>query len=184
MKIPFGLADYIIGEGANAIKFDGKENFQGDGGEVSIEPILEAVNVADFGATDYDDYLNGYTGTVTIVGAEHSLKLMETAMAFANPIVNTTNPATTVGLTDAAIGKSMREKGSQMRIHPREMGADASLDIVLYKVASVGTYTRSFANEQGKNELEFKMYPRDDADASKGSNFFYVGTKDPNGTAS
>lgn len=183
MRIPFGLADYTIGEGATAIKFDGKENFQADGGEVAIEPILEAVSVADFGASDYDDFINGFTGTITIVGAEHSLKLMETAMAYADKIVDTATPAVTVGLTDAKIGTSMRDRGTQMRIHPREMGADASLDIVIYKVASVGEYTRSYANEQGNNELSFKMYPRDGADASKGSNFYYVGTTDPNAVA-
>jgi hypothetical protein len=183
MKIPFGLADYTIGEGADLIKFDGVENFQAEGGEVSIEPILETVNVADFGESDYDDFINGYTGEVTIVGAEHSLKLIETAMAFADKIVDTATPTTTIGLTDAKIGTSMRSKGKKMVIHPREMGTDTSLDIVLYKVASVGEYSRSFANEQGTNELTFKMYPRDGADASAGANFFYVGNTDPNTTA-
>jgi hypothetical protein len=182
MKIPFGLADYTIGEGAEAITFDGKANFQADGGEISIEPILEAVTVADFGESDYDDFINGYTGEVTIVGAEHTLKLMETAMAYADRIVNTATPAVTVGLTDSKIGTSMRAKGKKMIIHPRDMGTDKSLDITLYKVASVGEYSRAFANEQGQNELTFKMYPRDGADASKGGNFFYVGTKDPNAT--
>lgn len=177
MKIPFGLADFTIGEGADIIKFDGKENFQADGGEISIEPILEAVNVADFGASDYDDYINGFTGEVTIVGAEHSLKLIELAMAYADKIMQTT---THVGMTDAKIGTSMRAKGKKMVIHPRDMATDNSLDITLYKVASVGAYGRTFANEQGQNELTFKMYPRDGADASKGSNFFYVGPTDPN----
>jgi hypothetical protein len=180
MKIPFGLADFTIGEGATAIKFDGLENFQADGGEVSIEPILQAVNVADFGASDYDDFVNGFTGTVTIVGAEHSLKLMETAMAYADKIVDAGTPAVTKGLTDSKIGTSMRSRGTKMTIHPREMGADKSNDIVLYKVASVGAYTRSYANEQGRNELSFKMYPKDGASAAKSGNFFYVGATDPN----
>ena len=182
MKIPFGLADFTLGDGANAIKFDGKTNFQAEGGEISIEPILEAAKIADFGDSDYDDLVNGYNGEVKIVGAEHSLKLMETAMAYADKIVNTANPATVVGLTDSKIGTSMRARGVSLRIHPREMGSDNSLDIVIYKVASVGTYGRTFANEQGKNELTFKMYPRDGADASKGSNYYYVGPKDPNAT--
>lgn len=180
MKIPFGLADYIIGEGADEVRFDGVNNFQADGGEVSIEPILESVNVADFGESDYDDFINGYSGEVTIVGAEHSLQLMQIAMAYADKIVDAAVPATTIGLTDAKIGTSMRSKGKQMRIHPRDMGTDPSLDIVLYKVASVGEYSREFGNEQGTNELTFKMYPRDGADASAGSNFFYVGNTDPN----
>ena len=183
MKIPFGLADYTIGIGENAIKFDGKTNFQADGGEVTIEPILVAGKVADFGDSDYDDLVNGYTGEVTIVGAEHSLKLMETAMAYADKVVSTGATPTTVGLTDAKVGTSMRERGVQLRIHPRQMGADTSLDIVLYKVASVGAYNRGYNNEQTNNELTFKMYPRDGAGASKGSNYFYVGSKDPNATA-
>lgn len=177
MKIPFGLADFIIGEGADVIKFDGIENFQADGGEISIEPILETVNVADFGGSDYDDFINGFTGEVTIVGAEHSLKLIDLAMAYSDKIMQTT---THVGNTDAKVGTSMRSKGKKMVIHPRDMGSDPSLDINLYKVASVGAYGRSFANEQGQNELTFKMYPRDGADASKGSNFYYIGATDPN----
>ncbi len=183
MKIPFGLADFTIGDGANAIKFDGKTNFQADGGEVTIEPILEAATIADFGSGDYDDLVNGYTGEVKIVAAEHTLKLLETAMAYADKIVNTGATPSVTGLTDAKIGTSMRERGVQIRIHPREMGTDTTLDIVLYKVASVGAWNRSFANEQGKNELTYKMYPRDGADASKGSNYFYIGSKDPNAAA-
>jgi hypothetical protein len=143
-------------------------------------PILQTVKVADFGDSDYDDYINGFTGEVKIVGAEHTLKLIETAMAFADTIVDTAVPPAVVGLTDAKIGTSMRAKGQPMKIHPREMGVDPSLDINLYLVASVGAYTRSFGNEQGKNELTFKMYPREGADASKGSNFYYVGNTDPN----
>jgi hypothetical protein len=125
MKIPFGLADYTIGEGENAIKFDGAENFQADGGEVTLEPILVAMNVADFGASDYDDYVNGYTGQVTIVGAEHSLKLMETAMAYADKIVDAGTPAVTKGLTDSKHGTSMRSRGTRILIHPRD-GATAA----------------------------------------------------------
>jgi hypothetical protein len=180
MKIPFGLADFTIGEGATAVKFDGAENFQADGGEVSIEPILEEATIADFGESVYDDLINGFEGEVTIVGAEHTLKLMELAMGFSDAIVDTAVPTNTIGLTDAKVGTSMRARGKLLRIHPRDMGADDSLDIVLYKVASVGAYGREYANEQGRNELTFKMYPRDGADASKGSNFFYVGSTDPN----
>lgn len=180
MKIPFGLADFTIGEGVDIVKFDGIDNFQADGGEVSIEPILEAVNIADFGASDYDDFINGFTGEITIVGAEHSLKLIELAMAYADKIVDAGAPTTTIGLTDAKIGTSMRAKGKKMVIHPRDMGVDKSLDINLYKVASVGAYGRTFANEQGQNELTFKMYPRDGADASRGGNFYYIGNTDPN----
>jgi hypothetical protein len=180
MKIPFGLADFTIGEGAEIIKFDGKENFQADGGEISIEPILEAVNVADFGASDYDDFVNGYTGEITIVGAEHNLKLIELAMAYSDKVMSTGASPAMIGLTDAKVGTSMRAKGKKMVIHPRDMGTDVSLDINLYKVASVGAYGRTFANEQGQNELTFKMYPRDGADASKGANFYYIGNTDPN----
>lgn len=180
MRIPFGLADYTIGTGTDAIKFDGAANFQADGGEVTIEPILETVKLADFGDSDYDDFINGFNGEVKIVGAEHTLKLMEVAMAYADKIVDTATPATTIGLTDAKIGTSMRERGKPLIIHPREMGTDSSLDIHLYKVASVGEYGRSYENAQGKNELTFKMYPRDGADASRGSNFYYIGNTDPN----
>ncbi|QFG05335.1 tail tube [Bacillus phage 055SW001] len=182
MKIPFGLADITIGTGETAIKFDGENLFQADAAEISIEPILEAVNVADFGDTDYDDFINGYSGEITIVAAQHTLELMTVSMAYANKIMSADN-ATQVGLTDSRIGTSMRERGLPMTIHPREMEDDTSLDFHLYKVASVGEYSRSYANEQGNNELTFKMYPRDGAKANSGSNFYYVGDVDPNAPA-
>ncbi|MGR5914639.1 hypothetical protein ACT7DA_21240 [Bacillus pacificus] len=34
--IPFGLATITVGEGADAIVFDGKNYFQADGGEINI----------------------------------------------------------------------------------------------------------------------------------------------------
>lgn len=182
IKVPFGLATITIGDVADTDKlvFDGANYFQADGGEVSIAPILQEIQIADFGESVYDDVLNGWEGTVTVVAAQRDLAVLQKAMMATDRITDTAAPATTVGLTDARIGTSLRTKGKQVRIHPRNMGADASLDIVIYKMASVGEFTDSFANEQGQVEMEFKMYPRDNADADKAANFFYIGSTDPN----
>lgn len=181
-KIPFGLADITIGEGADAITFDGKTYLQADGGEVTISPILQEITIADFGDSVYDEIINGYEGTVTIVAAERTLKTIQAALSYTDPITDTTS-GTTVGLMDAKVGSSMRSRGKKVRIHPRIMGTDKSLDIVIYKMAASGEFTNSYANEQGNLEITLKMYPRDGFDASKPGNFFYIGDKDPNAAA-
>lgn len=179
MNIPFGLADFTIGEGANAIKFDGKENFQAEGGSVNIEPVMAELKVADFGDSVWDEAINGYTAEVTIVGAKRDLETFKQALMWAETIVDSGTSEVT-GITDAKLGTRMRTKAVPLKIHPREMGTDDSVDINLYKVASSGSFEQTFANEQGNVSMTFKMYPRDGADASQGGNFFYIGGTDPN----
>ncbi|MFC0188489.1 hypothetical protein ACFFJY_09340 [Fictibacillus aquaticus] len=178
-KIPFGLADITIGEGADIIKFDGKENLQAEGGEVSISPILEEMKIADFGDSTYDEYVNGYEGEVKIIAAKPTIKLMQLAMSYADAITDTTT-SEVVGLMDSKIGTSMRDRAKKITIHPRVMGTDKSLDINLYKMAAVGELTRAYENAQGNLEITLKLYPRDGFDANKPGNFFYIGPKDPN----
>ena len=172
IKIPFGMADITIGEDENKIKFDGAENFQAEGGEISIEPILAEIQIADFGESIYDELLNGFTGELTIVGAEDKLEVIEQVFGYLEPIE--------VGgevkkLTDARMGASMREKGKRVVIHPRIMGEDTSLDIVIFKMAGVAEFNRSFANEQGNVPITLKMYPKDGLDANDVGNFFEIG---------
>jgi hypothetical protein len=84
------------------------------------------------------------------------------------------------GLTDEAIGKSMRSKAVPVTIHPREMGADASLDIHIYKMSGTGAFTRTYESAQGSYESTLTMYPRDGADPTQPGNFYYIGATDPN----
>lgn len=181
--IPFGLADITIGEGASAIKFDGKTYLQADGGEVSIEPELEDITIPDFGNTPYDQIVVGYNGEVTIVAGNRDLKVLSLAMGYTEGIMDTATPANMIGLMDAKIGTSMRSKAQKVNIHPRGMGADKTNDINIYKMAGVSEFAESYANEQGKNEITLQMYPRDGADANLPGNFFYIGNVDPNAGA-
>ena len=179
-RIPFGLADFIVGEGENEVRFDGADEFQFEGGELTFTPILQDINVADFGESIYDQRITGYEGSVTISAAQQTLENLKLAMSYTEEITDSTSGEVT-GLMDARIGTSMRKKAQKIRIHPRSMGDDNSLDIVVYKMGSNGEFTRSYANEQGNVPMAFTMYPRDGMNASKPGNFFYVGGTDPNG---
>ncbi|MFD2924168.1 hypothetical protein [Halobacillus naozhouensis] len=181
-KIPFGLADVTIGEDTDAIHFDGKEEFQFEGGELTFTPILQDITVADFGESVFDQRVTGYEGSLSLSGAQETLQNLKLAMSYMEEITDATTSEVT-GLMDGKIGTSMRSKAQKITIHPRIMGTDTSLDIVVYKMASNGEYTRSYANEQGSIPMQFTMYPRDGLDVSKPGNFFYVGGTDPNAPA-
>jgi hypothetical protein len=179
IKIPFGLADITIGEGADVVKFDGLANFQADGGEITLTPIFQEIKLADFGESVYDKILTGYTGTLTFVAAQDDLKVLQVALSASEAITDTVG-GETVGLMDAKIGTSLRSKAKKVTVHPRILGAVKDFDINLYKMASDGDFTKSYANEQGKQSVSMSLFPRDGMDVSKPGNFFYIGAKDPN----
>lgn len=177
-NIPFGLATVTVGDGVDAIKFDGVEYLQAEGGELNIEPELESIEFQDFGSSPYDERIMGYIGTLKIVMGQNDLKLFEKMYAFHSQIVDAVS-SEVVGLTDEAIGASMREKAVPVTIHPREMGEDTSLDIHIYKMAGAGAFSRAYEISQGTYEVELKMYVRDGADPTKPGNFYYIGNTDP-----
>lgn len=178
-EIPFGLADITVGEGEEAISFNGLDFFQADGGEVTLTPVFQDISVADFGESVYDKILTGYNGGITFVAAQATIKTLQAALAASETITDTAT-STVVGLMDSKIGTSLRSKAKKVTIHPRIMGEDKSLDITIYKMAADGDFTRSFANEQGNVSISMSMFPRDGMDTSKPGNFFYIGPKDPN----
>lgn len=180
-SIPFGLATITIGEGADAISLDGVNYFQAEGGEINIEPELEDIAFQDFGSSPYDQRISGYTGELTVVVGQNDLKLMQKLWAYHSEIVDA-GTSEVVGVTDAKIGQSMREKAVPVRIHPREMGNDPSLDIFIYKMAGTGAFNRVYENAQGNYEVTMSMYMRDGADPTKPGNFYYIGPVDPNAT--
>jgi hypothetical protein len=182
IKIPFGLADITIGEGAEAVSFNGKDYFQAEGGEITLTPVYQDIVIADFGESIYDKILTGYNGTLTFVAAQETLDVIEVALSATEAITDTTT-SEKVGLMDAKIGTSLRSKAKKVIIHPRIMGTDLSLDINLYKMASDGEFTKSFANEQGNRSVSMSLLPRDGMDVTKPGNFFYVGSTDPNAVA-
>lgn len=179
-KIPFGLADITVTKSdGTTISFNGKDYLQVEGGEVSLSPSYADISFADFGDSVYDQYIQGYTGTVTLTAGQQDIKVMQAAMSYLDSITDTAG-GETVGLMDAKIGTSMRERAGKVTIHPRTMGDDKSLDINIYKMAATGEFTRSYANEQGNIPITYNMFPRDGFDANKPGNFFYIGAKDPN----
>lgn len=179
-NIPFGLATITLDpEGSNPFSLDGVNYFQVEGGELNIEPQLEPIQFQDFGETEYDDRINGYTGELTIVVGQNDLAIMRKLFSYHSDIVNTETPGQAVGVTDERIGASMRQKAVPVKIHPREM-ADDSLDIMIYKMAGTGAFNRVYESAQGQYEVTLKMYPRDGADPTKAGNFYYIGGTDPN----
>lgn len=179
-KIPFGMSNFIIGEADDQIKFDGVDQLQAEGGEVTITPTLTDVVIEDFGSGVYDQRVTGYETSVTIVAAEETIKIIELAMA-ATEAITSTDGGVTSGLTDAPIGTSLRKKGKRVTIHPRQFPAEfKDLDITIYKMIGNGDYTRTAANEQGNVTITLNGLPRDGMDPSKPGNFYYIGGTDPN----
>lgn len=187
-QIPFGPADIFIGEEGNEIRFDGKNvagsQLQAEGGSINIEPTFAPITSIDFGESDYDDFSTGYAVTVNIVALHESVETLKLAIASAQDIVTGEDANVKVtGVTDAPVGQSNREKAVRVRIHPRNAGENRDFDYTVYKMAPVESFEREFSLEQGTIQIQFKAYPRDGADASKGSNFFYTGAVDPNASA-
>ena len=180
-RIPFGLADITIGEGADAIAFDGLDELQAEGGDVTLTPVTEDIVIADYGTSPYDQRIVGYEGSVTIVAAQESIDVLQLALTASDPITETAS-GETVGIMDSAIGSSLRARALPVRIHPRRLPDSVrDLDIFIYKMAANGDFTRGQANEQGNVTITLNMFPRDGMDPSKPGNFFYIGGVDPNG---
>ena len=173
-EIVYGLADITIGEGEDAIKFDGKDYLQAEGGEVSITPQFEDITVEDFGEVPIEKRLTGWEGELTVVAAQEDADILELALGATEKVEGETG-----GSMDARIGTKL--KGRKVVIHPRMLPAeDKSQDITIYNMASTEGLTRSYANEQGNVSLTLSMMPRENFDASKPGNFYYRGAVDPN----
>lgn len=179
-RIPFGLSNILVGEGADSVDFDGVNELQAEGGEITLTPILEDIVIADFGTSPYDKRIVGYTGTVTIVAAQESIKVLQLALAASSPIIDAVS-SDVKGLTDAAIGTSMRKNAKRVSIHPRNLDAAMKeMDITIYSMISDGDYSRSTGNTQGNLTISLSMLPREGMNPSQPGNFFYIGGTDPN----
>lgn len=181
-RIPFGMSDIKVGEDTDVLDFNGKDHLQAEGAELTLTPIFEEINLPDYGGGVYDKRLTGWEAQLTITAAEESIDILEAGMMATAKITDTTS-GETVGLTDAKIGTSLRALGKRVNIHPRDLGADKSLDVTIYKMASDGEFSRTFANEQGNVTIQLTMFIKDDADPTKDGNFFYWGPTDPNTAA-
>lgn len=174
----FGVADIEIGEGKDAIKFDGKDYLQAEGGSLSLEPQYTEFQFEDFGETIVERRLSGWEGTITIVAGQEDVEILELALASTQPITDTGSGDST-GAMDAAIGTKV--KGRKVRIHPRILPDSVKdMDWVVYNMASIGGFEREYNQEQGSISIELTMMPREGFDAAKPGNFFYRGGTDPN----
>lgn len=181
--IPFGPATITLGDGTDDLVLDGINYLQAEGGELNIEPEFEDVTFEDFGTSPFDKRIAGYTGEMKVVVGQNDLTLMRKLFAYHSEIVDGGDPQNVIGVTDEAIGASIRDKAVPMKIHPREMGASSALDINLYKMAGTGALNRVYETAQGKYEVTLEMFMRDDADPTNPGNFYYIGDTDPNTVA-
>jgi hypothetical protein len=180
VSIPFGPCTVTVGEGDDAIAFDGVSELQASGGEVQLQPQWENITVIDFGSSPIDQRLSGYQGHVQIVAAQEDLKVLQLALAGTEPITDA-DSGETVGLTDSKIGTSLRSKGKVAIIHPRQLDADDhSLDITAYNVAGSGDFTKQWDANQTNRTVTLNMLPRVGFDPTKIGNYFYIGPTDPN----
>lgn len=176
-EIVFGMADITIGDGADVIKFDGKDYLQAEGGSLTITPTYVEFVVADFGETVIERRLSGWDASVTIVAAQEDSKILELALASTEEITDTESGST--GVMDARIGTKLT--GRQVKIHPRELPESIKdMDWVIYNMASTEGFEREYNQEQGNVSITLTMMPREGFDASKPGNFFYRGGTDPN----
>ncbi|MFD1350145.1 hypothetical protein [Oceanobacillus caeni] len=176
------MADIEIGEGADRIKFDGKDYLQAEGGSLSLTPQYTEFTFEDFGETVVERRLSGWEGEVTIVAGQEDAEILELALASTEPITNTEG-GNNAGAMDAAIGTKV--KGRKVRIHPRILpDSIKDMDWNIYNMASIGGFEREYNAEQGNVSITLTMMPREGFDASKPGNFFYRGGVDPNADSS
>lgn len=184
-EIPFGPATITINEGKDdEVRFDGRigkkgSELQAEGGQITIEPSFADITSIDYGETPFDHFSTGMSVTVTVISLYESARILKLAVANTADITDGETGEVT-GVTDAPIGQSNRERAVSIRIHPRNMGDDKSLDYFVYKAAPMETFERPFSLEQGSVTLNFQAYPRDGADPTKAGNYFYTGAVDPN----
>lgn len=184
--VPFGMANITLEDDkGNKIYFRGKNTDEGNeylqvsGGTLTLDPDFEEIKFEDFGKSPYDHYLVGYKGKLKIVAGQEDITMLKLAIAGATDITDTGKGVT--GVTDGPLGMSNRKRAYRINIHPRFLPeSDKSKDITIYKAASTSGYTRPYGNSQGKVEIELAAYPRDNADATVGANFFFTGEIDPN----
>lgn len=178
-KVPFGVATITCEyKDGTKIEFDGKNYLQVEGGEVKLTPQFAEIQFADTGETIHDRRVTGYEGTLTLSVGQDDIDVFRLALAASKPITDAkTNKV--VGLTDLRVGASMKEKAVKVTIHPRQYDTK-DYDIVIYQMASTGDFSKAYNMEQGNVAVELTMFPREGADFTQDSNFFYIGPIDPN----
>src|SRR5699024_10554109 len=85
----FGVADIEVGEGKDAINFDGKDYLQAEGGSLSLEPQYTEFQFEDFGETIVERRLSGWEGTLTIVAGQEDVNILHIYIALSDVITYT-----------------------------------------------------------------------------------------------
>jgi len=164
----------------NKLNFNGQQYLQAEGGEYTLTPSYYDEKWADSGENTVEKWLTGQEGGLKVVIGQYSPKLMQLALNAVQTITDTTS-GSVVGFTDAPMGMKASDNAYKVRVHPRILpDSDKSQDITFYRVIADSEFTRAFANEINNIEINFNMIPRENADFSKGGNYYYTGPTDPN----
>ncbi|MBS4207444.1 hypothetical protein [Bacillus sp. FJAT-50079] len=161
IKVGFGLADITIG---------GQDmGLQGDAATFTAEPQYLDVETYELGL--YDLYLDSWAVSLKVVFQEESFDKLKMALPALDEIKN---GATTIGLTDGKIHQRMRDKAVEIKVHPKDAGADTDYDLTIFKAFPTGAFERVYGKDVVKYEVEFKALPLT-GDSSKGGNYFRIG---------
>jgi len=141
------------------------------------EPTYTDIKIYDFGEGPVDKICTGWNITVTLALAEESIAALELAM----PVTKQTGINADAGkfnAVDAPVGQSLRAKGAELYIHPRQAGLDKSTDITVYMAVPTGSFERNYGFEQGKIPVTFTAMPKDGAVSGESGNYFCFGDAD------
>lgn len=180
-RIPFGYSIITVEDkDGEKVTFDGVDEFQADSGTWSISAMLADIVIRQLGENVYDKRVTGHEGSVEIQGAQRSLRVLNLAIAAAEPIIDSGTSEIT-GMADMAIGSSLREKAKKVTIHPGHLPLeDKTQDVTFYKMIADGEYSESSGNEQSNVPINLTMLPRDNMNPNGPGNFYYIGATDPN----
>lgn len=163
--IGFGLAD---------IKVDGVDvGAQADAAELSIEPIY--IDVETYESGIWDKYVDRYDVKLKVVFEAQSYDKIQLAFPLLQEVEGMT-AGTVSGMKDSGAQKRVRSLAKPVTIHPREKApSDKEYDVTLYLAYPIGVYTRTYAKEVAKYEVEFIAFPRF-SDSTKAGNYVLFGT--------
>ncbi|MEW6661966.1 MAG: hypothetical protein ACOY9Y_09725 [Bacillota bacterium] len=174
-NIKLGPCKLTYGTGQDALVIDKTIG----GVTLSITPVLKAIQLDQFGESDYDDRIVGWKVCVTAPMAETDFDSIKSALTYLQEV----SGAAKAKLVDRKLGTSMRGLAKQLTLHPLENpDADVSDDVTLFLAAPVNQVTLGYGFENERVlRVEFKAYPKAGADPGAKENFFCIG--DPSAAA-
>ncbi|WP_286231317.1 hypothetical protein [Neobacillus mesonae] len=161
INVPFGMADITV-EGESI-------GLQADAATFTAEPKYVDIETYELGL--YDKYLEGWDVKVKVVFQEESYEKLKIALPVLEEV---TTGSEKIGLKDGRLHQRVRDKGKEIKIHPRDAGLSKEFDVTIFKAYPVGVFERKYGKETSKFEVEFVGLPMT-GDSTKGGNFFLIG---------